>query len=263
MTLHTQREECEFVQNFKPLTFYPIAKERLYTRADRRATHLLNCSFLVLRGRPANKIDPSPDEDMNIELEKSKSKPRPHKGHHSHGRGKSVKFNVGVMSPDEPTPSEVDGSKSEDQAELDEFQDAAEDPETNGDEARKPGDLPLETLPAVTNHTHVEDGESPQGKELHQSKRSEQDLPLRSKRPEGEAEAEHGRHLTIDLHAEAPLDESSDSDDSGDDYDQWNAVCVACLRVYSRDPDLTITLVEGNQGASNLIRGQEPAGATM
>lgn len=55
----------------------------------------------------------------------------------------------------------------------------------------------------------------------------------------------------------------SDSDSDSDDEDQWNAVCVACLRVYSRDPDLTITLVEGNQGASSLVRGREPAGATM
>lgn len=212
--------------------------------------------------RPANKTDPSPDEDMNIELEKSKSKPKPHKGNHSHIRGK-VQFDLGVTSPDEPTPSEADGSKSEDPAEIDEFQDAAEGPDTNGDEARKPGDMPTETLLADTNHTELGDGESPQGKELHQSEKADQDLPLRAKRSDGEAEADHGRHLHIDVHAEPPLDEASDSDDSDDDYDQWNAVCVACLRVYSRDPDLTITLVEGNQGASSLIRGQEPAGATM
>lgn len=190
---------------------------------------------------------------MNIELEKSKSKPKAHKGNHSHIRGK-VQFDLGVTSPDEPAPSEADGSKSED---------PAEGPDTNGDEARKPGDMPTETLPVVTNHTELGDGESPQGKEQHQFERAGQDLPLRAKRSDGEAEADHGRHLHIDVHAEPPLDEASDSDESDDDYDQWNAVCVACLRVYSRDPDLTIILVEGNQGASNLMRGQEPAGATM
>lgn len=57
-------------------------------------------------------------------------------------------------------------------------------------------------------------------------------------------------------------EEEEDNDDSC-----WNAVCVICLRVYSQDPDLTISLVQpetiGGEPSSSLVQGQEPAGATQ
>ncbi|POS72173.1 calpain-9 [Diaporthe helianthi] len=187
-----------------------------------------------------------PDEDLNIELGRSKSKRKPYKTNHSHIDGKCVQFRVDGMSPEEPMPSKRNEGGSEDQAELDEFQYAAEATETNGDEGRTPGDMPKETLPAWENQAEVAGGETPQGKEPRQSGMGRQDLPLRAKRSEGEAVAPDGRHLRIDVHTEPPMDGCSDSDDSEGDDDQWNAVYVAFLRISSRDPDLTITLVEGN-----------------
>lgn len=67
---------------------------------------------------------------------------------------------------------------------------------------------------------------------------------------------------------EKSSDDSDTSDSEEDDDDgeaRWNAVCVTCLRVYSQDKDLTISLVkpEDAEEASSLVQGHEPAGATM
>ncbi|CAJ2505545.1 Uu.00g129390.m01.CDS01 [Anthostomella pinea] len=66
--------------------------------------------------------------------------------------------------------------------------------------------------------------------------------------------------------------EESDSEDSSGDEDDaegptspWNAVCVLGLRVYARDPDVSIKLVkptEKDENTSLMTEGQ-PAGATM
>lgn len=61
-------------------------------------------------------------------------------------------------------------------------------------------------------------------------------------------------------------DNSSDCEEDGN-HARWNAVCVTCLRVYSQDPDLTISLMQpetsGGEASSSLVQGQEPAGATQ
>jgi hypothetical protein len=218
----------------------------------------------------------SPDEDMKIELQKSKNKMRPHTGGRHHRiRGSYVAFDMDVMSPQEPVPpSEGNESRSEDQVDPDEFQDAAEGPETNGDGQRstRPAGQPTEEAPRARETDTNEEAEGGD-RQLQEEgldrpgTGSEAALPIRAKR--FRAGAEDGRPPNIDVHAEPPPadDEPSDSDSSAEDLlgGQWNAVCVACLRVYSRDPDLTITLVspEDSRGASNLVRGQEPAGATM
>lgn len=60
-------------------------------------------------------------------------------------------------------------------------------------------------------------------------------------------------------------DDPSESDDDDDHSGRWNAVCVVCLRVYSKDPDLSIFLIKPGlaEETSSLVQGGEPAGATM
>ena len=212
---------------------------------------------------------------MNLELEKSKTKRKPHVGdRHPRIRGRYVEFDLDVMSPQEPTPSEGHGSRSEDQAELDEFQDATEGPSTNGGHAcnghegegnQKSRGQPKEKLTVETEHTGAESGEHQQVEEQDGHGRGRRGFPTRGLKTEEELEDEG--NLDMGEHAEEQSkDGASDSEGGeGDHEDQWNAVCVACLRVYSRDPDLTITLLspEDKRGMSNLVRGQEPAGATM
>lgn len=214
---------------------------------------------------------------MKVEQANSKSKKKSRAGAHPphHIRGRYVEFDVNVMSPEEPTPSEESGDRSEGQAELDEFQDATETPSTagghpcdcqEGDESGEPRDHPhpRQKLTVNTHRAQTESGERQHTVE-HQGP-GEGDAPPHVNGNQVVAKVGDGRDLQMDEHdEERSVDESPDSDSGDGDDRQWNAVCVACLRVYSRDPDLTITLVtpEDKQGASNLVRGQEPAGATM
>jgi hypothetical protein len=63
-------------------------------------------------------------------------------------------------------------------------------------------------------------------------------------------------------------DTEDESEDEGDDQgptSPWNAVCVLGLRVYARDPEVSIKLVkptEKDENTSLTVEGQ-PAGATM
>lgn len=214
---------------------------------------------------------------MKVEQANSKSKKKSRAGAHPphHIRGRYVEFDVNVMSPEEPTPSEESESRSEGQAELDEFQDATETPSTagghpcdcqEGDESGETRDHP-HPRQKLTVNTHRAQTESGELQHI-----AENEGPGRGGAPpqvngnQIGAKVGDERDLQMDEHdEERSVDESPDSDSGDGDDRQWNAVCVACLRVYSRDPDLTITLVtpEDKQGASNLVRGQEPAGATM
>lgn len=200
---------------------------------------------------------------MKIELKKSKLKDRPHtKAHHPHIRGRWVEFEVDAMQRQEQTPNEESGGNSDDCAEFDEFEDAAEGPSTEGQE--QPGERLRKKLPVRTAGSDTEDGEYQKDKKRHGPEMEIQHLSTNG--DEAGREVEDGNNQDADEHVDLrPIDESSDFDSGNDDDSQWNAVCVACLRVYSRDPDLTITLVdpEDRQGASNLVRGQDPAGATM
>lgn len=214
---------------------------------------------------------------MKIELENSKSKRKPHTRHrHHHIRGRYVEIDVDVMSPQEPTPSEGSDRISQGQAELDEFQDATESPSTvgghpcdcqEGGRVGKPGDQPSGRLTVSTDRAETGNCEHHEGDDQEEQERpgrGGEPLPMNGRRAEAEREDE--KNPDIDEHAETQsVDGRPDSDGEEGEDDKWNAVCVACLRVYSRDPDLTITLVdpEDNPGASSLVTGQEPAGATM
>lgn len=214
---------------------------------------------------------------MKVEQANSKSKKKSRAAAHPphHIRGRYVEFDVNVMSPEEPTPSEESGDRSEGQAELDEFQDATETPSTagghpcdcqEGDGSAEPRDHPhpRQKLTVNTHRAQRESGE-PQHYVVHEGPgRGEAPPHVNGNQVGAEVEAEGDPHMN-ERAEEQSVDESPDSDSGDGDDGQWNAVCVACLRVYSRDPDLTITLVtpEDKQGASNLVRGQEPAGATM
>lgn len=208
---------------------------------------------------------------MKIEMEKSKAKRKPRPAaRHPHIRGRYVEFDVDVMSPQEPTPSEGSAGRSEGQAELEEFQDATESPSTVGGSpcdcrhghGRGEPECHLgERLTIDTDRSEAQNGE--------RQHHAEHGGPGRGLQVNGNqvgAEVEPEQDVDINEHAEEQsADESPDSDSEDGADGQWNAVCVACLRVYSRDPGLTITLVtpEDKQGASNLVTGQEPAGATM
>lgn len=76
------------------------------------------------------------------------------------------------------------------------------------------------------------------------------------------------------VHKEEQEESDSDSDDDseveGDDDETgdspvWNAVCVLGLRVYARDPEVTITLTKVTDGdeSTTLTVDGVPAGATM
>lgn len=209
----------------------------------------------------------SPDEDMEIERKNPKLKKKLfNKSRHPHIRGRLVEFELDVMPQQEQTPSERSDSRLEEKDYFDEFQDATEGPtadtkpsfecrEDDGNE--HPRDCSREKLA-------MQNGEQQQGHEPDGPEKRGENLPTNSN--EAGTVVEDDKNLSTNEHFDVhSTDESSDSDSAGNDDRRWNAVCIACLRVYSRDPELTITLVspDDRQGSSNLVRGQEPAGATM
>lgn len=96
-------------------------------------------------------------------------------------------------------------------------------------------------------------------------------LPIRPKATPAHPHQENDEAGSDPNDLKPDADEASDASlaDSEEEEDDscWNAVCVACLRVYSQDPDLTISLVQpetiGGEPSSSLVQGQEPAGATQ
>lgn len=205
---------------------------------------------------------------MKLELEKAKSKRKPRSAvRHPHIRGRYVEFDVDVMQ--QPTPSEGSDDRSEGQAEPDEFQDATENPSTvsRHPSDRQEGDAsgePRDQTSQNTDRTETQNGERHQEESQEGPGRGSEPGPMNGDRVVEDQEAE--QNLDIHQHPEGqPIDGPAESDSEEPDDGEWNPVCVACLRVYSRDPDLTITLVspEEKQGASSLVTGQEPAGATM
>ncbi len=62
-----------------------------------------------------------------------------------------------------------------------------------------------------------------------------------------------------------PGAEGGEPDDKDKPLPSWNAVCVMGLRVYAKDPDVTITLdtpKDAQQAASVTVDEKTPAGAT-
>ncbi|RBQ95330.1 hypothetical protein VDGD_07732 [Verticillium dahliae] len=76
-------------------------------------------------------------------------------------------------------------------------------------------------------------------------------------------DSESGSSSESDTESDTDSDSSHDSSDDAET--PWNAVCVIGLRVYARDPSVSVSLVKPDddfEGAALTVDG-EPAGATM
>ncbi|KAI1074465.1 calpain family cysteine protease [Whalleya microplaca] len=91
---------------------------------------------------------------------------------------------------------------------------------------------------------------------------------LESTGEQGEGKEEEKKEDEDDEDEDEDEESESEKSDEGDKLNlnsPWNAVCVLGLRVYARDPELTITLVKAKEGkeATALTVDGQPAGATM
>lgn len=239
-----------------------------------------------------------PDEDQRIEAWKVETKKKlaqrrreekaaAIKGH------VEVAVDIAVSPPPSPlsapTPTaDLEGKTPIQDGEFDEFQDAAEriDSEDDGKPRvvrvtdgpkkrlafrRKPEQL---TVPPPKPGTEVgsdEVGQEQQNAETEEVPTDVETAPEKrekDKKKDKEEEKESKKHDSKDNDAEhsaSDSDEDSESDDDDDHYERWNAVCVVCLRVYSRDAELSISPVKPGlaEETSSLVQGGEPAGATM
>lgn len=163
------------------------------------------------------------------------------------------------------------------------FQDAAEN--LDNDDAQMMSRLhhdaivrDLEIRSKTTPALPGEDGVDGPGRATGSGERDEQDTgdELQGNRNcDGDSHKEYGEgndeartdHDALESYVDEASCASSTDSEEEDDGSRWNAVCVACLRVYSQDPDLTISLVQpetiGGEPSSSLVQGQEPAGATQ
>lgn len=243
-----------------------------------------------------------PDEDQRIETwkveRKKKEAQRRREAKAAAIRGHmevEVDFTLSPPSSPSPAPSptaDLEGKTPVQDAEFDDFQDAAESFDTEEDGKprvaritnglkkrltfrRKPEQL---TVPVPRSGHKVEFGEvgqeqqhaeaedvqtdgeiAPEKREKDRKKGKEEEKEKRKKHERRDDDAE-------DSASDSDSDsDSSESDDEDNHYGRWNAVCVTCLRVYSRDPDLSISLVKPGlaEETSSLVQGGEPAGATM
>lgn len=149
-------------------------------------------------------------------------------------------------------------------------------------------DVPKHVLIGLKNLTQNGEGEqfedAPEGLDGHNAQTPSglyhhgtamRKLPIRSKATPTLPHEENGEARSDPDDPKSDADETSDAssanfeEEEDDDEDDacWNAVCVTCLRVYSQDPDLTISLVQpetiGGEPSSSLVQGREPTGATQ
>lgn len=183
------------------------------------------------------------------------------------------KGDVSVKTEDKGPVKEMEGETAEDAHEKLGEVETLKKEETHEAEAKESLDLRLEDRSALP----TEGGEKSPGKGDHQvgdeeSKKhgaKKEDGGKDDKKEDGgksEKEEDGGKSEKKEKEDEKNSDDSDTSDSEEDDGEsRWNAVCVTCLRVYSQDKDLTISLVKPKDAeeASSLIQGHEPAGATM
>lgn len=225
-----------------------------------------------------------PDEDQKVVERKEKEKRKKKKQTTT-----TVKMEVEIGVSDSSETVKIEGSsdkKASQEGESERFEDAAEnldsgDAHTANGQRRGDAKTRLEIRPKASpvlpgaeqgdesevvggvGQDATRDGRAT-GDELQAVEKDKKDDEKKEQDDKKDAEKKEKDDKKVD----APdADESSDSDDPGDDS-RWNAVCVACLRVYSQDSDLTITLVQPEtageeEASSSLVQGQEPAGATQ
>lgn len=232
-----------------------------------------------------------PDEDHRIEAWKAEKKRREaqrKKEEKAAAEKEKVKLEVDIVLPPAPTPTaDLEGKTPVQDGETDDFQDAAESLSTedsgklqartvtNGVKKRltfrrKPQ---LIVPTAETDYdTNVEENSQEQTAEVeeeqvHNGAVDEDKTDKKKKKDKHDKEEEDKEKKSKDEKKDdSDSDEdSSDSEDDEDNSARWNAVCVTCLRVYSKDPDLSISLVKTGlaEETSSLVQGGEPAGATM
>ncbi|KAF3763923.1 hypothetical protein M406DRAFT_95460 [Cryphonectria parasitica EP155] len=116
----------------------------------------------------------------------------------------------------------------------------------------------------VKNSTGEHKGDQGDEKTDDASKKDEHKKKREDEKKDGKGEGKEEKKEDKDEKDHDDSDSES-SDSEADDQERWNAVCVVCLRVYSQDPELTISLVKPGDAepSSNLVQGKEPAGATM
>lgn len=218
------------------------------------------------------------DEDSKIEDQRAKERQKA-LDRKKKGRGDRVRVKVEIDVKDSSGPDvslEVDGRAATQEGEGEKFEDAAENlnnadlettkgKTTQGNSELKTNlDLrqkPQSALPTTSedNNASIKDVggviATDADKKGHQIEDENKD---KGKKEDGKKEQKE------EDEDESTSDESTDSEDDEDDT-RWNAVCVICLRVYSQDPGLVISLVkpEDAEEASSLVQGQTPAGATM
>ncbi|CRK38240.1 hypothetical protein BN1723_015294, partial [Verticillium longisporum] len=91
---------------------------------------------------------------------------------------------------------------------------------------------------------------------------AETEAATETEKPDSE-DSESGSSSESDTESDTDSDSSHDSSDDAET--PWNAVCVIGLRVYARDPSVSVSLVKPDddfEGAALTVDG-EPAGATM
>lgn len=225
------------------------------------------------------------DEDLKIEALKAKEK---QKAIDRKKKEKSEKVSVELkIDIERPSKSEAaQGAKDEvppQEGEVEQFEDAAEriDRVASENPAGKTGSGPQKDL-SIRPKGHSALSASNEGEAAGVKGDNDKIEDIKSERTNQSGEKSHekdmeksdtardkkeGRKEKKDAADEddgsgSSSDESSDSED---DETRWNAVCVTCLRIYSKDEDLCISLVkpEDAEEASSLVQGQEPTGATM
>lgn len=245
-----------------------------------------------------------PDKDLRIEtwkVERRKKEVQRIRGQRAADEHERMEEAVDIMPPPSPAlvpTADLEGKTPVQESEFDDFQDAAENLDDNGDVKPRAGRvmtgngskkrLAFQNKPHIilststaahdarpgeveprdeqqteeAQETRVDSENAPEHTESHKKKDRDDEEDDREKQKHGRR---HERH-----HSDADLDEdlsesSFDEDDYDDRYERWNAVCVICLRVYSKDPSLSILLVKPGlvEETSSLVQGGEPAGATM
>lgn len=208
---------------------------------------------------------------------------------------------VDIMLPPSPAlvpTADLEGKTPVQESEFDDFQDAAETLEDGGDGKpracrvmngnglkkrltfqNKPQIIvPTSAAALDVGPVKVEPSDEQQTAEAQETRVDSENAPEHTERhkkkdkdDEEDDRAKHKHRKRHEVHhSDADSDEdlsesSSDDDDYDDRYERWNAVCVVCLRVYSKDPGLSILLVKSRlaEETSSLVQGGEPAGATM
>lgn len=204
-----------------------------------------------------------PDEDRNVLERKEKEK---HKKKKTPSTTVKVEVEIDIPKSSEPVKIEdSDGRKSTQEGEAEQFEDAAEILDSDGakrDGVKRNPEIRPKATPALPGKdggikSEAAGAGSPDPTTHERVTRDEvqEDGKKDDKRNEDDKRKD-----------EPESDDSTDSEEDGDDS-RWNAVCVTCLRVYSQDSDLTISLEQpetsGQELSSSLVQGQEPAGATQ